>query len=265
MPETPVFTRCLRAVEQLSCEQRWLLTPHSARYYAQRLVDCRPDLGAIGDAQLRRIITNFHHDRHLVEALQHADRIEHALAWTEWARRTVWTLLAEYPDLHSIDATASDIDDLAQEALIDLWRGLGSFRFDSRFSVWARTIVSHRLARHVRGLQTHKRSPARAARSLEELQALGTEIADAKGIQPDQRLLLAEIGRIAREALARHPDRRLLQVFDLSVVEEETVRAIGVILQLSPARVHRLMQQAASLVREQLIEASWVEAGAAAD
>ncbi|MFP5071526.1 RNA polymerase sigma factor [Pseudonocardia nantongensis] len=115
----------------------------------------------------------------------------------------------------------ADAEDALQEALIDAWRRIGTFRGDSAFSTWMYRIVTHRCTALLRRrrrtvplpeddapgaeLLAGAGSPERAAEMDAELRALSRAVA---GLPDDQRtcwvlrelegLGYAEIAQITR-------------------------------------------------------------------
>jgi DNA-directed RNA polymerase sigma subunit (sigma70/sigma32) len=62
-----------------------------------------------------------------------------------------------------------------------------------------------------------------------------------------------------QQVLGQHPDVRLRAIFQLWAFEEQTLRAIGERLNLSATRVHGLLAQAITLLRQELASHDWVE------
>jgi RNA polymerase sigma-70 factor (ECF subfamily) len=92
--------------------------------------------------------------------------------------------------------TTADADDLAQEALIKVYRNLRSFRYQAAFGTWLFAVVRNTML-------DHARSAAGRARAREV--ALGPEHADgaAEGVAPDDRLAAEEDRRHLWSALRR--------------------------------------------------------------
>ncbi|TCK21021.1 RNA polymerase sigma-70 factor (ECF subfamily) [Pseudonocardia endophytica] len=95
-----------------------------------------------------------------------------------------------------ITGDRSDAEDALQEALIDGWRRIGTFRAEAAFSTWMYRIVTHRCTRQLRtnrdtvpvadvgDQRAGDGSPERAAEVDAEMEALGRAVA---GLPEEQR------------------------------------------------------------------------------
>lgn len=250
--------RYLELIAQLNVEQRWDLSPQEQGRYVERLAVLYVDGDHVDDAKLGVIARNYHADHALVEALVDSDDPEHAIRWEEWKRHALGIVRAKLGGGQHLDGAVTGVEDLVQEALHDVWRGLGSFRYQSRFSTWAFMVVSHCLVRQYRALQTQKRYGAVQAQSLEALPALGETVADPSAA-PDQVAVGRALHTFVQHLLAQESDHRLALVFHLWANEDQTLRMIGEQLHLSAARVHALLTQALALVRDTVWDQGWQE------
>lgn len=94
--------------------------------------------------------------------------------------------------------SADAAQDLAQEALVKVYRSLGSFRFQSAFSTWLYSIVKNTYLDAVKSRAGRERALEEplAERDLEELRELGTA---------EERLLQKESRRALFRALRQVP------------------------------------------------------------
>lgn len=253
------FQRCMTLVADLDREHEWGLTLHDQQDYAAHVAACCITIAGMSDARICNTIRHYHRDHALVEALRDANHHQHAACWAEWVRQATRILGACIAGRSSGDMAVVGFEDLAQEALHDLWRGLVQFKYQSSFQTWAYTIVSNALARHYRALQTKKRSALSVPLSLDPLLEHDAAFQHRRTPQPDEETLNTLLAEIVDQVLAQHPDRRLAVVFQLWAHDEQTLRMIGAQLQLSPARVHALLKQARALVRAELELQEWVE------
>lgn len=103
-----------------------------------------------------------------------------------------------YPLVRSIVSkccSQNDVDDLVQEAFLNIWKGLSSFRGESSLKTWIGKVASHAAINHLRG---EKRTPPRE--QLSESAAPSVELPDIAnhrlvrnalgGLSSDHRLAL---------------------------------------------------------------------------
>lgn len=253
------FQRCLKIVSLLNTEYGWGLTNETLRQYARKLATSFANIAGMSDVQLNVSIRYYHKDHALVEALLDTDHPEHAERWAEWTRQALSILAAKTAQTRLPDEMAVSLEDLAQEAILDLWRGLRNFSYQSSFHTWAFTVIGHCLARHYRTHQTQKRAALPAARSLDTMVATGDTFPNQTTMSPDTATFNTLLLELVNRVLRQHPDRRLAVVFHLWANEEQTLRVIGDRLALSPARVHALLKQAVALLRDEEAIRGWVE------
>src|SRR5206468_757811 len=115
------------------------------------------------------------------------------------------------------------------------------------------------LARHYRALQTQKRNALVQIQSLEGMLSIIDTLPDQATPMPDEAALDGSFAALWRQVLARHPDHRLVSIFQLWAYEERTLRVIGEQLNLSTARVHTLLGQAIALLRDETAIRDWLE------
>src|SRR5437867_5369546 len=121
--------RCHTLVAHLNGEQGWDLTPHEQRQYAQQVAAHHPNLAQTSDAQLCTMIRYYHTDHALVEGLRDPNHLEHAAQWAEWTQNALRILAAQSAGSYIMAESLISLDDLAQEAMYDIWRGLPTFRY----------------------------------------------------------------------------------------------------------------------------------------
>jgi RNA polymerase sigma-70 factor (ECF subfamily) len=115
--------------------------------------------------------------------------------------------------------------DLYQEAFLKVYRSLGHFRFDSRFSTWLYRVVMNVCLDHLR--RQKGRSEVQAPASEEgETEYFQTVADERPGLDPERALKGREIGRRINRALERlNPRERM--VFELKHYQGLKLRAIG--------------------------------------
>lgn len=234
------------------CDERntWGLGADARERYALALAPLLDGL----DAELwETVATNYHLDHRAVAALRESDNPDHERAWVRWSLQVLGVLRRQGLDW-SRD-TAIDSEDLAQVARAELSRALGSYRYRSRFSSWAYSVVVRCAQRQMRAARAARRSAAPG--SLDALEE-GAAPADPRPRHEERAhgRLLAE--RVAA-ALAAHPDRRLAPIFQLWAVEERTSAEIGAIVRLHESRVRALLKQARELLRADPAIRGWAD------
>jgi len=146
-----------------------------------------------------------------------------------------------YLTLFSIVRNEADAEDGAQEAVINAYRHLKSFRGDAKFSTWLTTIEINEGRKRLRKAKT-------AAEESIEDEAKGhvgdytpTPLTDWREI-PLEALEREEIRKALRGAVAELPDiyRQVFTLRDLEELNvEETAQALGINASVVRVRLHR--------------------------
>ncbi len=146
-----------------------------------------------------------------------------------------------YLTVFSILKNEADAEDGAQEAVINAYRHLISFRGDAKFSTWLTTIAINEGRKRLRKAKTA------AEESIEE-EAEGHEgdytpapLTDWREI-PSEALERKEIREALRGAVAELPDiyRQVFTLRDLEELNvEETAQALGINANVVKVRLHR--------------------------
>lgn len=135
-------------------------------------------------------------------------------------------------------ADQSAAEDVAQEALLEVWRTLGSLREEGAYLAWVRLLVRKHADRHRRRL--------RPTLTLD----LVLELAD-DGLGPADQAEASDQDQVVRRmlALVPDPDRRLL---DLRYVESRTDADLAALLGISPGAVRKRLFDARKRLRPSL-------------
>jgi RNA polymerase sigma-70 factor (ECF subfamily) len=146
-----------------------------------------------------------------------------------------------YLTLFSMVRNEADAEDGAQEAVINAYRHLKSFRGDAKFSTWLTTIAINEGRKRLRKAKT-------AAEESIEDEAEGhvgdytpTPLTDWREI-PLEALEREEIREALRGAVAELPDiyRQVFTLRDLEELNvEETAQALGINANVVKVRLHR--------------------------
>lgn len=145
-----------------------------------------------------------------------------------------------------------DARDLYQEAFLKIYRSLGRFRFECRFSTWVYRIVTNTCLDYLR--RRHNKRETLAP----ELSDVETEffdnLADARSVHdPEQTLRGKEIGKKIEAALnTLNPRERL--VFELKHYQGLKLRAIGEMFGTTEETVKNCLFRATRKLRTHLLE-----------
>jgi RNA polymerase sigma-70 factor (ECF subfamily) len=138
-----------------------------------------------------------------------------------------------------------DCLDLTQETFLGIYRGIGSFRRDSRFETWLFSIATNayrkRLRRGVAGKREGQEVPLEPAGNTPP----------APESPADEEMLRRERSRRLREAVEKLPEQ-MRRCLVLRVYQEMKYREIAALMRLSPETVKVHLFQARKRLREEL-------------
>jgi len=146
-----------------------------------------------------------------------------------------------YLTAFSILKNEEDAEDAAQDAMINAFRHLGSFRAEAKFSTWLTTIAINEGRKRLR-----KAKGVRLESLEEQIEEKGgdytpAQLADWREI-PLEALERKELREALRKAVAELPDT-YRQVFTLRDLQEfnieETAQALGINTGIVKVRLHR--------------------------
>jgi len=144
----------------------------------------------------------------------------------------------------------AEAEDALQEAYLQAYRALGSFRGDAELSTWLARIVANealqRLRKHARRAEIVPLQPAADA----ELEQVSDTERDRA---PEVGAARAEMRRLLETQIDALPDA-YRAVFMLRAVEELSVEETAAVLELPPATVRTRLFRARSMLREALAQ-----------
>lgn len=196
-------------------------------------------------------------DHSQILALLDAEHPLHATAWEQlraMVARVVYTLGG--PQLCD---QSDEIDDLIQEIVKQIWRGLGSFRHQSSLRTWQYRVIARCLHQRQRTLHAQKRWPRAALRSLDELAEQAGLADEPRTSAPDRAAFDHALGALVRSVLGQQADQRLGWVFEQAVYQQQPLRTIAAQLAISQARAHGLLQQARQVLSASPAIREWFE------
>jgi RNA polymerase sigma-70 factor, ECF subfamily len=123
--------------------------------------------------------------------------------------------------------TAQDAEDAVQQTMLKAWRGLGSFRGESRFATWITRVLMNEVFQSQRKRARMRLEEMESASLTAVLEAGSSLVGSAwyrRQISQEQRLLMMERNRLVHAALRSLPESLrsvlLLQFFDERSLEE---------------------------------------------
>ena len=144
----------------------------------------------------------------------------------------------------------AEAEDALQEAYIQAYRSLASFRGDAQLSTWLARIVANEALQRLRK-QTRRAEivPLQSAPAPEVEQVMDSDIDNT----PHSSAERAEVRRLLESQIDALPDS-YRAVFMLRAVEELSVEETAEVLGLPPATVRTRLFRARSMLREALAQ-----------
>ncbi len=141
----------------------------------------------------------------------------------------------------------SDAQDLAQEAFIRAWRGLGSFQFTSQFSTWLYRLTSNICIDFLRAQKRRKVVSLTMLRDDEDSQ---WDLPDSEPLPEQQMIAAEEREHLARAFAALDPEFR--QVLTLRIVNGCSYQQISQILGVAEGTVKSRLSRAREQLRKKM-------------
>jgi RNA polymerase sigma-70 factor (ECF subfamily) len=140
----------------------------------------------------------------------------------------------------------SDVEDVAQQVFIRVWKSAPRYRPTAKFTTWLLTITRNLVFNEAR---RRKRHPGELLDVHEGEEALA--LVDSVGRAPDQQLLESELQWSIERAILRLPEKQRMAVV-LRRYEAKSYEEIGEILGLSVPAVKSLLFRARTELRAAL-------------
>jgi len=248
--QSPMAARFTQSVTELNHERQWGLDLAQQMHYAAALAAVHPN--GCPEVILGRVVVAYHLDHKLVQALADHNHHAHLSAWLSWMPQVLAVL--RHAGLGWSNDAASDLDDLAQVASLELARSLANYRYESRFSSWAFQVIVRSVRNELRTHQAKKRSG-----QMVYIEGSGAfEVPLADDAHPESITAVRLLISLANTTLAKQPDKRLAGIFRLWALEDRRVVEIGAKVGLSPARVRVLLAQIVDLLRNDVKIRAWL-------
>lgn len=246
--------RCAEMITTLGRE--WDLSPEQEAAYARAIVAYLPE--HYTDAQLQRLALCYHLDHQEVHILRDPQYPGHQEAWRDWHGQVIRIL--RNANLDWLTDIAIDFEDLTQIALEVLSKSIASYRFNSRFSTWAFTVIVRAGKRAIRERRAIKRTGTVV--SLDDPTAIARH-ADSLA-DPEARARARELNELIDTILAEQGGSRWVEIFRLWIHEDQRLVDIGQRFDLSSSRVSILLDHMRKLLRQHPALLEWrqsVESG----
>ena len=147
-----------------------------------------------------------------------------------------------------LTGSASDAQDIHQEAFLKAYKKLDGFRFECSFGTWIYRIVTNVCLDHLRRNRARKKNNAIEITDDELLNQLSD---DRPGNNPERQLLDRELGAHISKALQRLTPRERM-VFDLRHFEGLKLQSVSEILNASEGSIKMTFFRATRKLRLQL-------------
>ena len=147
-----------------------------------------------------------------------------------------------------LTGSASDAQDIHQEAFLKVYKKLDGFRFECSFGTWIYRIVTNVCLDHLRKNRARKKNNAIEITDDELLNQLSD---DRPGNNPEQQLLDRELSAHISKALQRLTPRERM-VFDLRHFEGLKLQSVSEILNASEGSIKMTFFRATRKLRLQL-------------
>jgi RNA polymerase sigma factor (sigma-70 family) len=248
--------RYTKLIAALNADMGWGLSASQQRAYLAGLLQHPPRTDE--EEHLQRQIENYHKDHHLVWSLRDRSHPQHDDAWTKWVVQTMRIL--QHRGLGTACDFAVSLDDLAQVALDALIGALPSYRYESRFSTWAHTVITRSVLRYLKSARVRKAS---ATTSLDQQPDGGDFLLGQRHDSTSIEVLVEEhtLRDVLYRALHEHPDKRMVNIFQLRA-QGQRLADIGKQFQpaISASRVCVLLDQGCQFLREHPEVQQWIDA-----
>ena len=148
---------------------------------------------------------------------------------------------AVFNTIYRYTGSRDDVQDLAQEIFIKVWRNAGKFKGKSKFSTWLYRIVANHCI-------NYRRRRRKDHVSLDEMTEKG-QTPESLKVEPDWEMR-RKVGKV-RKAVDELPDRQRMALV-LSQFEGRSYKEIAEIMKVSLSSVESLIFRARSALKHKL-------------
>ena len=140
----------------------------------------------------------------------------------------------------------SDVDDIAQQVFIRVWKSAGRYVARAKFTTWLLKITRNLVFNEMRRAKRHPHMPVQVETEAEEI-----PLKDEAAASPDATLLQSELQKAIENAIALLPETQRMALV-LRRYEELSYEEIADVLDLSVPAVKSLLFRARTELRERL-------------
>lgn len=154
----------------------------------------------------------------------------------------------------NLTGSATEAQDVYQEAFLKAYRNIGKFRFECSFYTWIYRIVTNLCLDHLRKRQVRKEDAPVAVDAQGESYDLLEQVPDGRAASnPEHDLISRELGKKIGAALAQLSPRERM-VFELKHYHGLKLRTVGEILQTTEDTAKNTLFRATQKLRGALAE-----------
>lgn len=151
----------------------------------------------------------------------------------------------------SIVRDDAEAEDVVQEAYLRAWRGLGTYRAESKLSTWLVRITTNEALGRLRR-KTAQIIPLEAAMTSHEPE-IQAALTDRPDRSPEHSVMRVEMRKLLEARVDQLPEA-FRTVFILRAIEEMSVEDVAQALEIPEATVRTRFFRARSLLRESLAQ-----------
>lgn len=140
----------------------------------------------------------------------------------------------------------SDVEDIAQQVFIRVWKSAGRYVARAKFTTWLLKITRNLVFNELRRSKRHAQVPLQVEPGTEE-----TPLPDEAARAPDAFLLETELQQVIEQAIMQLPESQRMALI-LRRYEEMSYEQIAEILDLSVPAVKSVLFRARTELRERL-------------
>ena len=197
-------------------------------------------------ARWRALAIAYHEDHQQVEVLKNPQHPQHDAYWKEMEQFIMAILRHRFKDASK--DRAIELDDLLQEALIELNSSIQNFAYASRLSTWIYSLVLRTAKRKIRDSRAIKRTFHRFDKHIDDLAADNQEPPSPLGEpepEADLKALLAMMRDLVQQQQRAHMDA----VLNL-IIQGYSASEIGKLLDVHSSWVRRLLRDIRTLLKD---------------
>jgi len=146
-----------------------------------------------------------------------------------------------------------DAEDIAQDIFIKVFRHIGNFRGESKFSTWLYSIMANTCASHARWVRNKRIREMETWHPVDkEGTSLSHDVPDQSG-DPEKKLLNKELGSVIQQIIARLKDRQRSVVI-MKDFQGKTYEEIASVMNMNLGTVRSTLSRGRLAIAKQMKE-----------